>query len=212
MEVRIMKLTDIIPADYNPRKRLRPGDTEWEALKNSIEKFGLVEPLVVNATTGTLVSGHQRLNVLKKQGATEAEVVVVELTPEQEKLLNIAMNKIDGEWDYDKLEELFGEIKAEDIKYTGFSEDELMSMFGIGSGEDDDDYEPVETPTAKETVTETEDIIPEIKPRAFNIFLSFASKELAENWMKERGLEYKFENLARNITITMEGTNYGKGR
>lgn len=128
MKTAIMKLAEITPAEYNPRKRLEPGDKEYEALKNSLERFGVAEPLVVNETTGKLVSGHQRLNVLLEMGVEEVEVVLVELDEEQEKLLNIAMNKIEGDWDYKKLEALFSEISAADIKFTGFSEGELQNL------------------------------------------------------------------------------------
>ena len=96
MKTAIMKLTEITPAEYNPRKTLKPGDTEYEALKNSLERFGVAEPLIVNEATGNLVSGHQRLNVLLEMGVEEVEVVLVKLDEDQEKLLNIAMNKIEG--------------------------------------------------------------------------------------------------------------------
>ena len=102
MKTATMKLSEITPAEYNPRKKLKPGDTEYEALKNSLERFGVAEPLIVNETTGKLVSGHQRLNVLLEMGTEEVEVVLVQLDEEQEKLLNIAMNKIEGDWDYGK--------------------------------------------------------------------------------------------------------------
>ena len=65
METAIMKLEDISPADYNPRKTLKPGDQEYESLKNSLDRFGLAEPLIYNKRTGTLISGHQRLMSLK---------------------------------------------------------------------------------------------------------------------------------------------------
>ena len=124
METQMMKLTEISPAEYNPRIELKPGSKDYEALKKSLDRFGQVEPLVVNVTTGTLISGHQRLNVLKEQGVEEAEVVAVELSEEQEKLLNVALNKIDGEWDFEKLHELFNEISTGDIEFTGFTEEE----------------------------------------------------------------------------------------
>ena len=59
-------VTELLPADYNPRKDLRPGDPEYEKLKRSIEQFGYVEPVIWNATTGRVVGGHQRLKVLHK--------------------------------------------------------------------------------------------------------------------------------------------------
>ena len=88
------KLTDLIPADYNPRKDLKPGDDEYEKLKRSIEQFGMVQPVIWNKTTGRGVGGHQRLKVLADMGYAETECVVVEMDEAQEKALNIALNKI----------------------------------------------------------------------------------------------------------------------
>ena len=59
---------DLLPADYNPRKDLKPGDAEYEKLKRSIEQFGYVEPVIWNKTTGRVVGGHQRLKVLMAKG------------------------------------------------------------------------------------------------------------------------------------------------
>lgn len=212
MKTAIMKLKDIRPAAYNPRVTLKPGDKDYEALKNSLERFGVAEPLIVNETTGNLVAGHQRLNVLKASGATEVEVVLVEMDEDKEKLLNIALNKIDGEWDYKKLEAMFEEIEAEDIKFTGFEPEELQNLFDEGlpdwddTGEDNEEQE-------KEADDEPEAETPE-KPAAlkeFNIFLSFPTKEAAEKWLKDRGVDLEYQGTARNITIRMEGLDYGTG-
>lgn len=138
MNVQKFKIADIRPAPYNPRKTLKPGDDEWEALSRSLERFGLVEPLIINEATGLLVSGHQRLNVLKAQGVKEVEAVVVDLDEDREKLLNIALNKIEGDWDYEKLKALFEEIADEDVAYTGFSEDELDALFDEALKETDE--------------------------------------------------------------------------
>lgn len=73
------KLDDLKPADYNPRKRLRPGDPEYEKLKNSIDKLSYVDPIVINYD-GTVIGGHQRLFVLQDLGYTEADVSVVHLS------------------------------------------------------------------------------------------------------------------------------------
>ena len=211
MKTAIMKLKDIRPAAYNPRVTLKPGDAEYEALKNSLERFGVAEPLIVNETTGNLVSGHQRLNVLKASGAQEVEVVLVEMDGEQEKLLNIAMNKIDGEWDYKKLEALFDEISADDIKFTGFTPEELDNLFDGGTPDwgDGEGSESTDGDDAGDEKPET----PE-KPavlKEFNIFLSFPSKELAEKWLADRGVDLTYVGTARNITIRMEGLDYGTG-
>ena len=227
METAIWKIKDIRPAPYNPRVELKPGDTEWEALDDSVKRFGLVEPLIINTTTGLLVSGHQRLNVLKAQGATEAEVVLVACTPENEKLLNISLNKIEGEWDYEKLEALFDGIEAKDVHFTGFSTDELMNLFGDASADKVDfgDTDPEDVKGMYEGDPEDEDDgeqeeEPEPEPekpkepdglREFNIFLSFPTKELAEKFLKDRGVDLTYEGTARNITIRMEGLDYGTG-
>lgn len=209
MKTAIMKLKDIRPAAYNPRVTLKPGDAEYEALKNSLERFGVAEPLIVNETTGNLVSGHQRLNVLKASGAQEVEVVLVEMDEEQEKLLNIAMNKIDGEWDYKKLEALFDEISADDIKFTGFTPEELDNLFDGGTPDwgDGEGSESTDGDDAGDEKPET----PE-KPavlKEFNIFLSFPSKELAEKWLADRGVDLTYAGTARNITISLQIKSQG---
>ncbi len=122
---------DLIPADYNPRKDLKPGDTEYEKLKRSIEQFGYVEPVIWNKTTGFVVGGHQRLKVLLDMGITEVECVVVEMDAEKEKALNIALNKISGEWDKDKLALLIADLQGADfdVSLTGFEPAEIDSLF-----------------------------------------------------------------------------------
>ena len=122
---------DLLPADYNPRKDLKPGDAEYEKLKRSIEQFGYVEPVIWNKTTGFVVGGHQRLKVLLDMGITEVECVVVEMDAEKEKALNIALNKISGEWDKDKLALLIADLQGADfdVSLTGFEPAEIDSLF-----------------------------------------------------------------------------------
>ena len=103
------KIADLRPAEYNPRKRLQPGDEEYERLKRSVETFGYVDPIIINAD-GTVIGGHQRLFVLQDLGYHEADVSVVSLNKNDEKALNIALNKISGEWDEEKLAAIFSEL------------------------------------------------------------------------------------------------------
>lgn len=123
------KISALRPAEYNPRKRLRPGDDEYERLKRSIETFGYVDPIIIN-TDGTVMGGHQRLFVLQDLGFTEADVSVVDLSKADEKALNIALNKIAGEWDEEKLAAIFAELDASDydLTLTGFGRDELEEI------------------------------------------------------------------------------------
>lgn len=149
MECKVMRLADIVPAEYNPRVTLTEADFEYKALKASIDEFGLVVPLVVNERTGTLVSGHQRLNVMLKNGVEETEVVVVDMEPEKEKALCVALNKIKGDWDMEKLAYLLGDDDVS-VFPTGFDEGEVDLEKYLK------DTEPVELPDEPEEQTEPE--------------------------------------------------------
>jgi DNA modification methylase len=118
------------PAAYNPRKDLKPGDKEYEKLKRSIAEFGYVEPIIWNKTTGNVVGGHQRLKVLLDLGQTDIDCVVVELDDKREKALNLALNKIQGDWDEAKLASLMAEFDAStfDVSLTGFDADEVDAL------------------------------------------------------------------------------------
>lgn len=132
MESKVMQLADITPAPYNPRVTLTEADHEYKALKASIDEFGLVVPLIVNSQTGNLISGHQRLNVLLAEGETETEVIVVDMPPEKEQALCIAMNKISGEWDYGKLADIMEELRDSEVDtlVTGFTDNEISELLG----------------------------------------------------------------------------------
>lgn len=108
---------------------MKPGDAEYESLKRSIEVFGYVDPIIINSD-GAVIGGHQRLSVLLDLGYTEADVAVVDLGKADEKALNIALNKISGEWDNDKLAALLSELDVEGylLENTGFNRDELAGL------------------------------------------------------------------------------------
>lgn len=132
MNIDVASIESLNVAKYNPRKDLKPTDPEYVKLKNSVEHFGYVEPVIVNKRNMTVVGGHQRLKVLKDLGYKEIEVVYVDLSDIDEKALNIALNKISGDWDADKLEDLLREISLDtefDSELTGFSLDEIETMF-----------------------------------------------------------------------------------
>lgn len=131
MKIEKMNISKLNPAEYNPRKNLQPGDAEYEKLKRSMEQFGYVEPVVWNKTTGRVIGGHQRLKVLVDLGLKEVDCVVVEMDEEQEKALNIALNKINGEWDTDKLAMLISDLQGSDfdVSLTGFEEAEIADLF-----------------------------------------------------------------------------------
>ncbi|HEX6927598.1 MAG TPA: ParB N-terminal domain-containing protein [Longimicrobiaceae bacterium] len=130
MRIERIPIERIKAAPYNPRKDLQPGDPEYERLKRSIDRWDLVEPLVWNRRTGNLVGGHQRLKILRARGDTEADVSVVDLDPQDEAALNVALNKIGGEWDLPKLADLLSELDAQgfDATLTGFDAEELEEL------------------------------------------------------------------------------------
>ncbi len=162
MNIKVLKLADLNPAKYNPRKMLVPGDPEYEKLKKSIQNFGYVELIVVNQrTNNTVISGHQRLSVLKDLGVEEVECVVVDMDEATEKALNIAMNKISGEWDKDKLAVLITDLQAEDfdVSLTGFDAAELDELFKdqTKEGIHEDDFD-VDTELKKPVFSKIGDI------------------------------------------------------
>ncbi len=121
-------ISELKPARYNPRKDLQPSDPEYQRIKKSIEEFGYVDPIIVNADY-TVIGGHQRLKVLKELGQAQIDVVVVDIPKNKEKALNVALNKISGEWDTQRLTDLLGEIKADGmLELTGFDEKEFDAM------------------------------------------------------------------------------------
>src|SRR2546422_3176153 len=93
MDIREIAIADIKPATYNPRKDLKPGDSEYEKLRAVIDRFDLVEPLVWNRRSGHLVGGHQRLKILKARGDATVQAVVVDLDEAEERALNVALNR-----------------------------------------------------------------------------------------------------------------------
>ena len=121
MEFKKLNVDMLIPATYNPRKDLKPGDKEYEKIKNSINEFGYVEPIIVNKDM-TIIGGHQRLKVLKHLGYTEVDCVVVEVDKTKEKALNVALNKVTGSWNEALLAELIKDLQEVDfdVSLTGF--------------------------------------------------------------------------------------------
>jgi DNA modification methylase len=161
MEIAKKNVTDLLPANYNPRKDLKPGDAEYEKLKRSLEQFGYVEPVIWNKATGRVVGGHQRLKVLIDMGITEVDCVVVEMDEEKEKALNIALNKISGDWDNDKLALLISDLQGADfnVSLTGFDPEEIDDLFkdATKDGVSDDDFD-VDAELKKPTMTKAGDL------------------------------------------------------
>ena len=151
MEFKKLKIDLLVPADYNPRKKLKPGDAEFEKIKNSINEFGYVDPVIVNKDL-TVIGGHQRISVLKTLGYEEIDCVVIEVDKTKEKALNIALNKITGEWNKELLADLIKDLQDldYDTSFTGFEPPEIDALFNElhpkGVKEDNFDEAPPDNP------------------------------------------------------------------
>ena len=128
-ELKELPVTVLKPAEYNPRKKLKPGDKEYEKIKASIQEFGFADPLVVNADM-TIIGGHQRLTVAMDLGYTEVPCAVVDVDKTREKALNIALNKITGQWDDEMLANLLKDLDGVQFNtdLTGFEREEIAAL------------------------------------------------------------------------------------
>ena len=148
MQWQTLPLGQLRPAAYNPRKALKPSDKEYQKIKNSIQEFGYVEPIIVNYDM-TVIGGHQRLTVLKDLGYTEAQCVVLHIEDEAKvKALNIALNKISGEWNEQLLADLLVDLQDAqfNLDLTGFEAPEIDQIFSKLHNKDieEDNFDVVE--------------------------------------------------------------------
>tara|TARA_R110002020_G_scaffold41198_1_gene121490 strand:+ start:239 stop:838 length:600 start_codon:yes stop_codon:yes gene_type:complete len=123
MKIKKIDINKLIPATYNPRQISKK---QYKDLKESIEKFGLIDPIIVNKDF-TIIGGHQRYKVCVELTKKDdrfflIDCVVLDLTKEEERELNIRLNKSGGEFDLDILA---NEFDIEELKEWGFKEIEL---------------------------------------------------------------------------------------
>jgi len=128
LQIEHVPIDTLRPDPANPR---RISDAELEALTRSVREFGLVDPVIARREDGTVVGGHQRLVAARKLGLRSVPVVFVDLTVEQARLLNLALNRISGAWDEELLARMLADLKGVeeiDLGLSGFSEDELDKL------------------------------------------------------------------------------------
>ena len=128
LRVEHVPVSQLRPWPENPRLM---SAAEMHKLVRSIETFGLVEPLVVRRSDNLVIGGHQRLDAAKALGLTKVPVVFVDVTEEKAKALNLALNRIQGEWDLPKLGELLDELRELpdfDVTLTGFDSGEIDDL------------------------------------------------------------------------------------
>lgn len=137
------KIEELKFAVYNPREITKH---DFEALKRSIKEFGFVEPVVVNKDN-TIIGGHMRVRAAKELGIAEVPCVFVDLDDTKAKLLNLALNKISGDWDESKLAEVLynlKEIVPDDLELAGFTDLDIDSLIQEVAGEEISDVPEVD--------------------------------------------------------------------
>ena len=175
VELSQVKVDELKFAPYNPRKMSRE---ELEKLKRSITEFGYVEPIVVNKRTMHVVGGNQRLKVLKELGIETVDVVFVDLPLEKEKALNLALNRIQGEWDLERLKEILEELDDQTLLLTGFNEDEIDNLLK--------EFEPIEPPDELFESSSAKDQLKEL-----TVFYEPEREVELIEFLEANGFEYK---------------------
>ncbi len=121
IRIEYVPVESLQPADYNPRLM---AESDMAKLQRSLAEWGVVDPVIVRRENGEVVGGHQRLEAAKREGLAEVPVVYLDgLSDQQAKLLNVALNKISGEWDMPKLGALLlelGDVPDLDLSMAGF--------------------------------------------------------------------------------------------
>ena len=200
MEIENIKITDLKPATYNPR---RISEEEYRKLKNSISTFGLVDPIIVNLKNMHIVGGHQRYDALCDMNMEDneflAELSLIRMgdvgfvfsdtdlsieDEDHEKALNLALNKISGEWDNSKLSEVIQDLEDSglDLELTGFDELELDVLTDdFGDLFDSDDYE--EDEDEDDVPDDYVDVEGDRSNKSYVIHISFTTKDEANNFL-----------------------------
>jgi len=192
LNTKMMKLSDLRPDPDNPRMP-QDGTTKMgKKLKKSMETWGYLSPIVFNEQTGQIISGHQRVTLLREMGTEEVEVQVVDLSPSKAKVLGLALNAIDGEWDEVKrakvLEDIIKDFDIDlNIHECGFDLDEITKSLDTAINlEEEDDEDAVEKDLESDDppITEPGQLI---ELRGHKILCADAT--MPENWSKLLGTE-----------------------
>ena len=166
MKIEKILINKLKPATYNPRQITKK---QYNDLKESIDRFGLVDPIIVNEKTMTIIGGHQRYKIWK-ENAEQSNVdditipcVMLNLNTEQERELNIRLNKSGGEWDMDILA---NEFDIQELKDWGFKDLE----FGFNIDKIEEEQEEIATITIKEDdLVKAQKLHDDLKKKGYNV-------------------------------------------
>jgi len=157
MNVETVKISELISQEYNPR-HITP--EAMESLKQSLDEFGYISPVIVNKHNNHILAGNQRITALKQLGYNEIDVIYInEPDINREKALNIRLNNNSGDWDIGKLDTIFQDLELTgfDLTLTGFETDNLQPF----ETESEIDNDAVEIPVSE---TLTSDLNTGLKP------------------------------------------------
>ena len=160
MKIEEIEISKLKPAVYNPRQI---STKQYNDLKKSIERFGLVDPIIINKNGNVVIGGHQRLKIIKSLGEKTIGCIVLDLNKEQERELNIRLNKNSGEFDFDILS---SEFDIDELVDWGFKHIDL----GLNIDKIDEDVEDSATITIKEDdLIKAQDLYNDLKEKGFNV-------------------------------------------
>ena len=180
MKIEKIKLTDIVRANYNPRQISKE---EKKKLENSINNFGIVEPILINLSNNRIIGGHQRFDVLFDQHLLDnniyAEVNLLRLnesygwvfpdndknleSEDMEKALNLVLNRVSGDWNEEKLHQVFNDLQESGFNQmglTGFDNSEITGFTGLNNKLNNDTL----AENDEEVTLDSSMIIPEDEP------------------------------------------------
>jgi len=180
MKIEKIKLTDLVPANYNPRQISKE---EKKKLENSINNFGIVEPILINLSNNRIIGGHQRFDVLFDQHLLDnniyAEVNLLRLnesygwvfpdndknleSEDMEKALNLVLNRVSGDWNEEKLHQVFNDLQESGFNQmglTGFDNSEITGFTGLNNKLNNDTL----AENDEEVTLDSSMIIPEDEP------------------------------------------------
>ena len=159
MKIQLIKINKLKPATYNPRQI---STKQYNDLKKSLSKFSLVEPIVVNKDM-TIIGGHQRYKICKELKHTEIDCVVLDLSKEDERELNIRLNKNTGDFDMDILA---NEFDIDELTDWGFKHIDL----DLNIDKIDEDTDDSATITIKEDdLVKAKKLYNDLKKKGYNV-------------------------------------------
>ena len=156
MKITLIKINSLNPAEYNPRQI---SNKQYEDLKNSLEKFGCTIPIVINVDN-TIIGGHQRVRIMKDLGAKLVPAVRVNLSKEDERELNVRLNKNGGQWDMD----LLSNFDTQDLKEWGFKDIE----FGFNIDKIDED-KPITITVKEDDAVLANELFEDLKEKGYKV-------------------------------------------